>query len=79
MGADCLAHVFWGVLDDICSYFRNPPPHFPPDHSCLVTQLITRPLPVCVAPSFQTLFSGTKNKSTALGLQCRTTLEEADL
>ena len=24
MGADCLAHVFWGVLDDICRYFRNP-------------------------------------------------------
>ena len=23
VGADCLAHVFWGVLDDICRHFRN--------------------------------------------------------
>ena len=24
VGADCLAHVLWGVLDDSCSHFRNP-------------------------------------------------------
>ena len=24
VGADCLAHIFWGVLDDSCRYFRNP-------------------------------------------------------
>ena len=24
MGADCLAHVFWGVLDDSCRHFSNP-------------------------------------------------------
>ena len=23
VGADCLAHVFWGVLDDICMHFSN--------------------------------------------------------
>ena len=24
VGADCLAHMFWGVLDDSCRHFRNP-------------------------------------------------------
>ena len=24
MGSDCLAHVFWGVLDDSCRQFSNP-------------------------------------------------------
>ena len=24
VGADCLAHVFWGVLDDSCRHFSNP-------------------------------------------------------
>ena len=24
MGADCLAHVFWGLIDDSCRHFRNP-------------------------------------------------------
>ena len=24
MGADCLAHVFWGVVYDRCRHFRNP-------------------------------------------------------
>ena len=24
MWADCLAHVFWGVLDDSCRHFSNP-------------------------------------------------------
>ena len=23
MGADCLAHVSWGILDDICRHFRK--------------------------------------------------------
>ena len=53
----------------------NPPPHFPPAHLCLVTQLFPRTHPSCVVPSFQTMFSGTKNNSTALNLQCGTTLK----
>ena len=24
VGSDCLAHVFWGVLDDSCRHFSNP-------------------------------------------------------
>ena len=24
VGTDCLAHVFWVVLDDSCRHFRNP-------------------------------------------------------
>ena len=24
LGADCLAHVFWGVLDNFCRQFSNP-------------------------------------------------------
>ena len=24
VGADCLAHVFWGLLDDSCRHFINP-------------------------------------------------------
>ena len=24
VGGNCLAHMFWGVLDDRCRYFRNP-------------------------------------------------------
>ena len=24
IGADCLAHMFWGVLDNSCRHFRNP-------------------------------------------------------
>ena len=24
LGSDCLAHVFWGVLDDSCRHFSNP-------------------------------------------------------
>ena len=24
VGVDCLAHVFWGVLDDSCRHFSNP-------------------------------------------------------
>ena len=24
VGADCLAHVFWGLLDNKCRHFRNP-------------------------------------------------------
>ena len=24
VGADCLAHLLWGVLDDSCSHFINP-------------------------------------------------------
>ena len=24
VGADCMAHVFWGVLDNRCRHFKNP-------------------------------------------------------
>ena len=53
----------------------NPPPHCPPSHSYLVTRLILCPRSVFVAPSFQTMFSETRNKLTSINLRCRTTLE----
>ena len=53
----------------------NPPPQFPPAHSFLVTQIVPRPCPLFVAPSFETMSSGTRNKSTALNSLCRMTLE----
>ena len=33
------------------------------------------PRPVCVSPSSQAMFLGTRNKSTALDLRCCTTVE----
>ena len=53
----------------------NPPPHFAPAHSCLVTHIVPHPRPICVAPTFQKLSSGTRNESTSLGFWCHTTLE----
>ena len=53
----------------------NLPPHFTPAHSCLVTQLVLNPHPVCVAPSFQTMSSGIRNKSIALDLMSCMTKE----
>ena len=53
----------------------NPPPNVSPDHSCLLSHLVPHSRPVSVAPSFQTMFSGTRNNSTALYLQCLMTLE----
>ena len=71
---------FWSA----CSYClvlpkkrapENPTPKFPPAHSCLENHILPCPRPVCVSPSFQTMISGTNDKSTALDLRCHTTLE----
>ena len=51
------------------------PPHFCPDHSCLVSHIVPCTRPVYVESSFQTIYSGIRNKSTALNLWCCTTLE----
>ena len=50
MKADCWsACIYRLVLPKTCAS-DNPPPNVPPDHSCLVTQLVQLPRPVCVAP-----------------------------
>ena len=48
---------------------------FPLAHSCLVTQIVRRTRPVCVAPSFQNISSGKRNNSTAHDVRCCITLE----
>ena len=73
--ADCWSACSYRLILPKTSAPDNLPPYFPPTRSCLATPLVIHPLLVCVAPSFQIFFPGTRNKSTALDLRCRMTLE----
>ena len=73
--ADCWSACSNGLVLPKTHAPDNLPAYFPPYHSFLVTQLVPLPRPVCVAPLFQTMSSGTMNKFTALDLLCHMTLE----